>query len=382
MGDEGGRQQLPQRARGAARAGPGTSPSSAPTLSEEMRQRLRAAVEAERAVNAEPDSGSEPASKVPANHQPAAVVQTPADRSKPPEAHVRSEPHRRRLVIAALALVAIAAGALTAVLAGHIAGSSADGSAPALQRQERLARDQAASWVAQQVDHNALVSCDRVMCAALAADGFPSRGLLVLGLASPAPVTSNVVIVTAAVRNMFGSSLGSAYAPAILASFGSGTAEITIRVMARGAAAYQAAANSDLKARKISDAALFNDNRIMISPMAKEQLAAGQVDARLVLAIASVAGGQPIDIVQFGNIGQGASAGLPLRFADLAVTYHGAHMTSSAYVRAMRASLNSANIPYHPVSAETAVLPDGQTVFRVEFTAPSPFGVLSPQGSS
>ena len=41
---------------------------------------------------------------------------------------------------------------------------------------ERLPTD----WVARQVSRDALVSCDRVMCATLTAHGFPARDLLVL----------------------------------------------------------------------------------------------------------------------------------------------------------------------------------------------------------
>ena len=50
MGEEDRGKQLPHRVRGAARAGPPPSASSlSPALSEELRRRLHAAVEAERA---------------------------------------------------------------------------------------------------------------------------------------------------------------------------------------------------------------------------------------------------------------------------------------------------------------------------------------------
>ena len=49
MADEDRGRELPQRVRGAARSGPSASaPSSSPVLSEELRQRIRAAVTAER----------------------------------------------------------------------------------------------------------------------------------------------------------------------------------------------------------------------------------------------------------------------------------------------------------------------------------------------
>ena len=50
MVDEERGRELPQRVRGAARAGPPSStPSSGPVLSEELRRRIQAAVQAERA---------------------------------------------------------------------------------------------------------------------------------------------------------------------------------------------------------------------------------------------------------------------------------------------------------------------------------------------
>jgi hypothetical protein len=47
----------------------------------------------------------------------------------------------------------------------------------------------------------------------------------------------------------------------------------------------------------------------------------------------------------------------------------------------MRASLATMNIQFRPASSQTVTLPGGQTVLRVEFSAPSPLGLLGPQGS-
>lgn len=151
MGDEDRGRDLPQRVRGAARTGPPPSApsSSSRALSEELRQRIEAAVKAERA---------------------------------------------------------------------------------------------------KQVSHDVTVSCDRVMCAALDAHGSPLRNLVVLGPTSRADLVPSVVLVEkAAVRDMFGSSLATAWAPAVLASFGSGTAGITVRVIApHGLLAYQNLLSADL----------------------------------------------------------------------------------------------------------------------------------------
>ena len=213
-----------------------------------------------------------------------------------------------RLVVLGVALIVI--GSLAAAAVKHFSRP------PTAQADVRA---QAAAWVAGQVSPDVTVSCDAMMCAALKADGFPVGRLVMLGPASPDPVPSDLVVQTAAVRAMFGSSLAAAWAPAVLASFGSGPGATTVRVVApHGAAAYQASLHADLADRKRSGAALLNDARITVSAMARGQLAAGQVDARLLAALAALARHLPVDIVRFGSLGPGASADVPLRFADLA----------------------------------------------------------------
>ena len=244
-----------------------------------------------------------------------------------------------------------------------------------IQAAVRAGRAQAAAaWVAGQVSPAVTVSCDAVMCAALKADGFPAGKLLVLGPASPDPVPAVLVVETATVGELFGSSLATALAPAVLASFGSGTSAITVRVVApHGAAAYQTSLNAGLAGRKTSGAALLNDSRITVSATARSQLLAGQVDSRLLLALAALAGHQPIDIVRFGSLGRGASPGVPLLFADLAQNVPAAHMDPAAYVRAVWAVLSGAVARLLPARAVTGSA-QGQALLRVEFTAPSPLG--------
>src|ERR1700677_2802948 len=113
-----------------------------------------------------------------------------------------------------------------------------------------LARGQAAAWVAQQVSPSAIVSCDPAMCSVLQAHGVPSSQLLVLLLADADPLGSDVVVATSAVRDQFGASLISVYAPEVLASFGSGTARIDIRAIAPdGAQAFEDGLAADQSAR-------------------------------------------------------------------------------------------------------------------------------------
>jgi hypothetical protein len=442
LGDEDRSRELPQRERGATRVTP--APAAQPVLSEELRQRIRAAVRAERRdavgqdqelaseperratasgprrtdtaspvtnsaeraiesertaapikstdaaepvelVKREPATKPEPTDIARANQKPVAVLR--ADRPERPRAGEPKQPVRRRLItvgMVASALAVIAAVSLAFAVTRYVTSSPANihtSSATALERQEAAVRKQAATWVAQQVSRGVIVSCDRVMCAALAADGFLSRELLVLGSTSGYPRTSTVVVETAAVRDLFGTSLNT-YAPAVLATFGSGDSQITIRVIApNGATVYYGALGADLAGRKASEAELLQVNVFTLSPTARKQLIAGQVDSRLVLAIAALASKEPVDIVQFGNIGPGADADIPLRYADLAQNDQAAHLAGSVYVQSMRADLGKGPVAYRPAGTATVVLPGGQPVLRIEFTAPSPLGLFSPQGS-
>ena len=411
--------ELPHRIRGAAWMGP-LSPVApvVPVLSPQLRQCMQEAVKAERAeaVAREQERGArnrtaEPPRRVlpstsaaseeagPQTSSPGsgtngertgATAAGPAARPGPgvkartagPGPVVRPQPgkpRRRaggRLVVLGLALVVI--GLLAAIAVPHF-------SRPLTARAAAGAavRAQAAIWVAGQVSPDVMVSCDAVMCAALKAHGFPAGQLVMLGPASPDPVPSDLIVETAPVRALFGRSLAIAWAPAVLASFGSGPGAITVRVVApHGAAAYQASLHADLAGRKRSGAALLNDSRITASATARSQIAAGQVDSRLLAALAALAGHLPVDIVQFGSLGPGASPGIPLRFADLAESIPAAHMDTAAYMRAAWTVLSEAAARIRPARAVSGTLQrqavsgalQRQAVLRVEFTAPSPLG--------
>ena len=343
MADKGQIAELPQRVPGAARTGPASPVSPmALALPEDLRQRIQAAVTSELT-----EAGA-------SEQERTAVKAQPAVRVAP------EKPRRRvgaRLIALVLALIVI--GSLAAVVAGHRSPSAA------------AVRAQAAAWVAGQVSPDVTVSCDPVMCAALQAHGFPASRLVVLGPASPDPVPSVLVVETATVRDLFGSTLATAWAPAVLASFGSGTGAITVRGVApQGAAAYQAALTADRASRQASGTALLGDAQVAVSATARSQLLAGQVDSRLLLALASLAGHEPVVIVRFGSLGPGASPGVPLGFADLAESIPAAHLDTAAYARAVWAVLNGADAPIRPERAISAPV-QGQAILRVEFASPT-----------
>src|SRR5690242_11470010 len=271
--------------------------------------------------------------------------------------------------LAALIVIpALVIGSLAVVAVRHFTApsqSSPVGAAPA--RHDAAIRGEAAAWVAQQVSRGVAVSCDQAMCAALEDRGFPQHDLLVLGPVSLDPRHSEVVVETSAVRALFGTSLDQAWAPAVLASFGSGTAGITVRIVAaHGTVAYQTALAGELAAGKVAGASLLADRRIRLPASARAQLTAGLVDPRLVSALTALSRHLPVSIVQFGNIGRGASAGVPFRFADLS------QAGQASQVEQTRSYLNELKGALRPVRTVPVVLPDGQAVLRVEFTAPSP----------
>jgi hypothetical protein len=293
----------------------------------------------------------------------------------------RQPENRRRAAITgtiATALILIAAGSLGVAVARYVTDWAAGiGSVtPALTPAEVRTDQMAATWVSDQVSHSAVVSCDQAMCTALTADGFPSRGVRVLGSTSSPPVTSAVVIVTQAVRELFGSSLTSLYAPAILATFGSADANVTVQVIdAQGALAYQKELAADLKKRESVGLDLAGAGELTMAAGVKGQLLAGAPDSRLLVALTTLVSMKPIDILDFGNVPPVTDNTIPLRYADLAESDQAAHVTGSAYVRALRADLDSMPPSYRP----TTVIPEtvnGQAALRIEFSAPSPLGLF------
>ena len=396
MADKGGDRELPQRFRGDTRAA--TSPSgspAAPVLSAELRERLEAAVIAERSVAAarEQNTAQErvgAASAGPLTEdevtewiETAGKSQEAAPGVAPgvaPDAEPESASWLGAGLAALIVIPALVIGSLTVVAVRHFTGTGSPSAAAAVReaatRHEAAVRGQAAAWVAQQVSPGVAVSCDQVMCAALEARGLPSRDLLVLGPLSPDPRSTAVVVETGAVRALFGTSLDRAWAPAVLASFGSGSAGITVRVVAsHGAVAYQTAQAGDMAAAKAAGARLLADRRITVQTSARSQLTGGLVDLRLMSALTALSRHLPVSVVGFGNVGPGVSAGVPLRYADLSPTSQAGGQTQAGYARSVRSALSGLDTSFRPVRTVPVVLPDGQAVLRVEFTAPSPLQV-------
>ena len=233
------------------------------------------------------------------------------------------------------------------------------------------------------------MACDPVMCQVLRLHGVPAAGRLYqLGPQTTSPLRSQIIVATPAVRAQFGNVLSSVYAPAVLASFGFGPARIDIRETAQhGAAAYRSTFSADLADRKASGAQLLQSGRIAAGAVARRELAEGDVDGRLLLAIAQMAATHPMFIVDFGAPAPGAALGMPLRQADLAegahARRHAGHIVSAGYVRSMLLFLHAQHGAFRPARVQTVRTwlqkRRGAAVLRIQFTAPSPLGLLGPR---
>jgi hypothetical protein len=180
------------------------------------------------------------------------------------------------------------------------------------------------------------------------------------------------VVATAPIRAQLGSRLASVYAPAVIASFGSKTARIDIRlVYPGGAATYKPDERTALSHRKTAGAELLANSHIKASATARAQLLSGDVDPRLPQLLAIMAGRHPVRIVDFVDQSPGGGPASLLRSVDLATVDSAAHMTPSAYLGWMQAFIDAQRAQYHP-SVGQVTLNTGQTVLRIGFGAPSP----------
>ena len=288
----------------------------------------------------------------------------------------RAGAHRGRRITGAMIMMSalLSAGSLAFLLTRHGGQAMAQSDSPGASSQ--AISDRAAAWVASQVSRDVRVSCDPQMCHVLEAHGLPATGLMVLRPGAADLLRSTVIVATAEVRSMVGSRLLND-APAAIASFGSGSRQISVRlVIPQGAAAYSATLGRDIAARRGGGTSLLQNPRITVSAAARPQLAEGQVDSRIMLTVAILASKWPISIVAFGDIAPGASPGIPFRSVDVAPAPGTAGPQAAALLQQMAAYLGTSPGSYPATHVSIVTLAGGREILRVEFAAPSPPGLL------
>jgi len=151
---------------------------------------------------------------------------------------------------------------------------------------------------------------------------------------------------------------------------------VAVRVIAAGGSAgYLRSLHADATARRAVGALLLRNPHVRVSPAGRRELAAGQVDARLLTVIGALATPYHVNITGFDAPAAGASPGVPLRSADIspAPALRG---RDAATLNAVKRFLLAQQAPFRPAQVTIVRLANGQTVLHVEFTAPSPLGLL------
>jgi hypothetical protein len=280
----------------------------------------------------------------------------------------------------------LAAGALTIALAQSRTRSPGHNSARSVRTVKlstgalRLAaqnRQQAAAWIVAQVSRGAIVSCDPMMCATLQQHGFPAGNLLTLGPSAADPMGSQLVVATTVLRSQLGPHLADVYAPVVIASFGTGASRVDLRIEAAdGARAYLLSQRADLLARASAGRQLTRNKDLHVTGTARQELAAGRVDSRLLMILAALTSQRhAVDIYSFGDSGPGAAGAVPLRMMRIAALNPRHRRGKAGYLDSVLQFLRAQQPPY---LASTAVLhlPGHETAIQIEFPAPSQLGLL------
>jgi len=227
------------------------------------------------------------------------------------------------------------------------------------------AQAQAAAWITAQVSGNAMVACYPRMCAALQEQGVAAGRLMPLWSAAASPLGASVLVTSPSVSGQMTGEMAGEYAPALIASFGSGGNQVEVRaVEPGGVSAYRAALRADLAARRAAGSQLLRNPRIRFTGPGAAQLRASEVDTRLLATLATLASQYSFRVTAFGDVAPGA----PVLFREVTIAGIGRGLSEAlAMVRAQ-------NPPYLPAHIAIA----GQTGLSIEFAAPSPLGLLAP----
>jgi hypothetical protein len=207
------------------------------------------------------------------------------------------------------------------------------------------------------------------MCAALQAQGTNPSRLVPLGSGMTGVLSTDVIATLPSADQ----TLVDQYAPAIIASFGSGGSRIEIRAVAPdGAAAYQSAMRADLYARKSAGLQLLGNSRIRFSAADAARVRAGQVDSRLLVTLATLSSQFTFKVTALAD----SSPGAPPLFREVTVAMDGTG-NRAATLAAELDMVNAQESPYAPARSAIVHLGGGPGVLLIEFASPSPLGLLT-----
>jgi hypothetical protein len=130
------------------------------------------------------------------------------------------------------------------------------------------------------------------------------------------------------------------------------------------ARSFEAALAADLQARIAAGQQLLRNKNVHASPGVRTELTAGNIDPRLLVMLAKLAGQRRVNIVAVG------AAGPPLREAEIGAA-------TTGQLRAMLSFLRGQQAPYLPARLNMVRVGRGKYVLDIQYDAPSPIGLLS-----
>jgi len=231
----------------------------------------------------------------------------------------------------------------------------------------------AAGWIASQVSDAAVIGCSPVMCSALQAQGLSASRLVTLA-PGMAGLSRADVIATDSAAGQGQADKVEEYAPALIASFGSGTARVEVRAVTPGGpAAYQSALRADRSARDSAGAQLLRNSRLVFSPADAAQLRAGAVDTRLLATLAALSSQVKLRVVAFGD----ASPGVAPLFREVTLGSGGGGNPGGSLGTAL-AMVSAQQGAYRPMRSALVKSGPGQDELVIQFASPGPLGLLTP----
>jgi len=217
----------------------------------------------------------------------------------------------------------------------------------------------AASWLAGNITGGTLIGCDPAMCATLAQQGLPTGDLSPLHPGSDL-TADGLVVVTPQDRAAMGAAIAAA-APELAASFGGGQVDVR-EVTPGGAAAYNSGLlAADMASRREGGGLILGNPNITASGGTPAVLRSGQVDSRILLALAEIAHSTPLTIVSFGAASPGAAPEVPVR---------------SVLIDVADPAVAAACLKVQDPMMEPLAVRTGPGSLWVEFGAPSPLGLF------
>jgi hypothetical protein len=173
-----------------------------------------------------------------------------------------------------------------------------------------------------------------------AKQGVAAGRLMPLQSAAASPLGASVLVTSPSISGR----MAGEYAPALIASFGSGGNRVEVRAVEPGGiSAYRAALRADLAARGAAGFQLLRNPRIRFTGPGAAQLRASEVDTRLLATLAALASQYAFRVTAFGD----AAPGAPVLFRAVTITGIG-HGLSAALASAGKTRRTCPPIPLSP----------------------------------